>query len=328
MRIARIITLLLLVFTMLQLVGCGNEEASVTSSSYEVIDAQGTVIKLPHKPTRIMTTHFHLDNMLLGIVEQERVVAVSSTMLDPNVSYIAPEDVAKPVKLSFDTPFEQIVALKPDLIIARASNGAERIQSFRDLGIPVYVTIYPSTVEDVKKQIRGITEVVGEKERGDKLIAKLNQELQSITNVVQAFKGREQSIMLVSKMNHNYGGKGSSFDDMCHYAQLKNAPAEIGVMNGQLMDKEVMLRANPDHFVLSEAWEIRHGELDAYKKEFLDDPAIRHLKAVQRNQVHYIPDRYLYASHQNCIWAIRKLASLAYGEDLFPEKKETFLKGY
>lgn len=49
---------------------------------------------------------------------------------------------------------------------------------------------------------------------------------------------------------------------------MKNAPAEIGVLNGQLMDKEIMLRAAPDYFLLSLSWELKHDNKDGYKRNF------------------------------------------------------------
>ena len=99
---------------------------------------------------------------------------------------------------------------------------------------------------------------------------------------------------------------------MCHFAGVKNAPAEIGVLNGQLMDKEVMLRANPDYFLLSMSWELKHDNKDRYKKEFLEDPALANMEAVKNNRVCYLKDKY---------------ANLAYG-NIFTDEEEVFLKGY
>ena len=128
-------------------------------------------------------------------------------------------------------------------------------------------------------------------------------------------------------MNHTYGGKGCMFDDMCHYANVKNAVAEIGVQNGQIISKEVMVKANSDFFLLSKSWELKHTNSSDYKEEFLNDPAFQSVKAAQTGQAIYFLDKYLYASHQNCVWAIMKIANAAYG-DVFDLKEESFIKGY
>lgn len=320
--------LLLLLLLAFCTAGCQKQDVEKTSgAAYQVIDSQGTVIKFTQKPQRIMTTHFNLDNILMGLVDEERVVALSTTMDDAAVSYISPEKIKKPTKLRYDFSSEQVLALKPDLIIARESTGENRIQTYRGMGIPVYVVSNANNVEEIKKQIQEIGQVVGEKEHADKLLQKMQKQLDYIKSKTEAAAIKPKSVMLVSKMNHNYGGKGSFFDDMCHYAGVKNAPAEIGVLNGQLMDKEVMLRANPDYFLLSLSWELKHDNKDGYKKEFLEDPALANLEAVKNNHVCYLKDKYLYASNQNCVWAIRKIANLAY-EDTFTDEEEVFLKGY
>lgn len=308
--------------------GCQKQYVEKTSgAAYQVVDSQGNVIKFAQKPQRIMTTHFNLDNILMGLVDEERVVALSKSMYDASVSYISTEAIKKPTKLNYDFSSEQVLALKPDLIIARESTGENRIQTYRAMGIPVYVVSNANNVEEIKKQIQEIGQAVGESERAEKLQQRMQTQLDYIKSKVDSASMKPKSVMLVSKMNHNYGGKGSFFDEMCHFAGVKNAPAEIGVLNGQLMDKEIMLRAAPDYFLLSLSWELKHDNKDGYKKEFLEDPALANLEAVKNNHVCYLKDKYLYASNQNCVWAIKKIANLAYG-NIFTDEEEVFLKGY
>ncbi len=71
---------------------CGkSEKIAVTNNldtAYEVVDAQGSVIKMFEKLPKIMTTHFYLDAIALGIVPPERMIAISKTASDPAVSYM------------------------------------------------------------------------------------------------------------------------------------------------------------------------------------------------------------------------------------------------
>ena len=301
-------------------------EYDTKQSAYQVVDDQGTIIKLQGKPQRIMTTHFHLDNLLLGVVSQDRIVAMSKTMDDPMISYAAASDIDKPQKLT-EITLENVVALNPDLIISRSTIGEEKIQSYRDLGIPVYVSKMPIDVEEVKAKIAGIAEVTGEAEHGKILNAKIDKELAAIEKAVSEKVRYSKSCVLVSKMNHSYGGKGCFFDDLCNQAKIRNAVADMGIMNGELISKEIMVKADPDFFLLSEGWELKNSNANMYRQEFYEDPALKHLKAVQAKQVLYLKDKYIYASNQNCIWAIKKLANIVYGE-IFAQEEEIFLKGY
>ncbi len=296
------------------------------SATYEAIDDQGTVVKMRAKPQRVITTHFHLDTMVLGIVPPQRMAAISQTAFDPNVSYMVQE--AEPIQQRMqEISLEKVVSLQPDLIIARETTGAEKVQSFREMGIPVFVVKAANSVDEVKDNIHSLAQVLGEPTSGEKIIEKMDRQLEQIDYGIKTYKLVPKSCVLVSKMNHTYGGKGCMFDDMCHYANVKNAVAEIGVQNGQIISKEVMVKANPDFFLLSQSWELKHGNSSSYKDEFLDDPAFRFLKAIQTKQAVYFLDKYLYASHQNCVWAIMKIANAAYG-DLFDLKEESFIKGY
>lgn len=321
---------LIFLFLLVLSAGCMNQKAQnqqTQGKGYEVVDDQKTVVKLPRKPQRIMTTHFHLDNMLLGVVPEERVVAVSDTMDDTGVSYSAPGQFAKPKRYHWDISFEQVIAFKPDLIIARPSIGEERIQSYRDMGIPVYVSAMPVSVKEIKQKITNIAAVCGEPENGARLNQKINMELKEIEKKIPSSVQFSKSCVLVSKMNPSYGGKGCAFDDVCTSAKVRNGIADLGVENGRLISKELMIKADPDYFLLSSGWEQKHPNESGNRDEFLLDPALKNLRAVREKHVLYIEDKYLYASNQNCIWAIRKLANLVYG-NILSEEKEIFLKGY
>ena len=304
-----------------------SQSAQSYKQAYEVTDDEGNKVRMPHKPERIFATHFHLENMVLGVVPQERVVAISNTMDDEYVSYVRKGEFDKPKRVGYSVPLETVIAFKPDLIIARGGMGKEQIQSFRDLGFPVYISNMPLTIEEMKDKIRGIAAVTGEPEHGKTVISKIDEVLDIIKKRVPEKLAYTRSCLLVSKMNHNYGGKGCMFDDICKHAGIRNAAADIGINNGELISKEVMLKANPDYFILSVSWELRNGNADTYKEEFSRDPALSSLPAVRNNHVMYIPDRYLYVSNQNCIWAIKKLSNIVYG-DIFPEEEEYFIKGY
>lgn len=320
--------LLLIVFMLVFCVGCGkaNTEVEKVSHAYQVVDDEGTVLKLKEKPSRILTTHFHLDNMLLGVVPQERVVAISDTMDDDNVSYAEPNTITKPKRFHWDITTEQVLALKPDLIIARPYS-KERIQTYRDMGIPVYVSKMPVSIKEIKEKITGIAAVCGEPEHAKALNGKIDKVLAVIESKIPKDKHFSKSAILVSKMNPNYGGKGCAWDDILKMAKLRNGAAEVGISNGQLINREVIIKSNPDYLVLSKAWEIKHGNEHTYKDEFRNDPALKELRAVKADSVMYLKDKHIYASNQNCVYSIKRLVNMAYGP-IFPEVEETMLKGY
>ena len=320
----------LLFFLLFIFAGCVNqkgEKSQTTTKGYEVIDDQNTVVKLSCKPQRIMTTHFHLDNLLLGVVPEERVVAISDSFDDEVASYSEPRQFTKPKRYHWTIPFEQTIVFKPDLIIARPTTGEEKIKSYRDMGIPVYVSDLPSSVEDVKQKITTIAAVCGEPEHGKRLNEKINQVLRQINEKISRDKQFSKSFVLVCKTNPKYGGKGCFFDNLCQLAKVRNGIADMGINNGQLIGMEVMVKSDPDYFLLSKGRKQKYEEEKKYKNEFLSNPALRDLHAIKEKNVLFIEEKYLYSNNQNCIWAIKKLVNIAYG-NILPKEKEVFLKGY
>lgn len=95
--------LLLLLLLAFCTAGCQKQYVEKTSgAAYQIVDSQGNVIKFAQKPQRIMTTHFNLDNIVMGLVDEERVIALSKSMYDASVSYISTEAIKKPTKLNYD----------------------------------------------------------------------------------------------------------------------------------------------------------------------------------------------------------------------------------
>lgn len=318
-----IITLLFLSF------GCSSRIEMRTNNNigYQVVDDEGNIVTMKQKPQRILTTQFHLDNLVLGVVPQDRVVAISSVMDDEHVSYAVPGEFTKPKRFKM-LSLEGILGLQPDLIITRSNIGREKIQTYREMGIPVFISNLPIDARDMEEKIRKIAAITGEKEHGEILIKKINDEVNLVTRSIPAHLANVKSCILVLKMNPNYGGKNSFFDQQCRIVKVKNAASELGVINGQPISKEIIIKANPDFILLSKNWEIKHGKADTYFNEFKSDPAYRDLHAVKEGHVLYLKDKYLASVvNQNYIWAVRRLSNAIYG-DIFPVKEEKFLKGY
>ena len=74
-RFAAIVACSVLLFALF-LTGCMGEKEEA-SSAYRVTDAEGTVVEIPHKPRRILTISAGTDEMMLGLVEPERMAAVN-----------------------------------------------------------------------------------------------------------------------------------------------------------------------------------------------------------------------------------------------------------
>lgn len=294
---------------------------------YIVVDAKGNEIYLAHKPQRILTANLSYDAMVGGMVTLDHLVAVNILDTDTGISFFADEAKTLPVpKVASLTniPLEVVVSTHPDLIIASDWMDAENIESYRLMGCPVIVCKGPNNIEETYAAIRLIAQALQEEAAGEQICQEMDRQLTEIDTVLGQRTDRRPVGMLVSQMT-SYGGPGSMFHELCSQARIENGIAKVGLKNGDFLSKELVVKANPDFFLVSAPREIDLYGGTKFRQEYLSDPALQGLSAL--NHILYIPDRYLYAASQNCVYAIKALANAAYG-DVFDISDEHLIRGY
>lgn len=303
--------------------GCGTFQQPVKHNMRNIMDYEGTKVAVPDRPQRILTLSLGFDVMTMGLVPSERFAAVHVNASDPGISCIVEESRNIKTKL-YLYPFETILKLEPDLIIASTWTKPEMIQGYRDLGYSVIVCKGPDNVEEVKQTIALLAEAVNEQEAGKRIINEMNRQLQEIEATLSKRSDKIPVGMLVSQMT-SYGGKGCMFDELCTKARVCNGIAKMGLFNGQYVPKELVVACDPDFFMVSAPRIQSSAASRKFKEEYFADPALTGLHGL--NNITFIPDRYLYSATQNCVYAIKGIANAAYGE-VFDMSDEKLIKGY
>ena len=202
-----VIYTILFLLAVLLFTGCSMKktETPADSSAYQVTDAFGHTVTLPHKPRRILGTSSSINTMLLGVVEADRLVACFSADKDPAISYVSEEtkDIALTIPLN-GISMEVLTKAAPDLIIASSYTQPAELTMWRNLGYPVIMIDGPTSIEQVKRDIRIISAAAGEKERGEKVIAGMDSHLAEIDTVLEKRTEPQPKALLVSQMT-SYG---------------------------------------------------------------------------------------------------------------------------
>lgn len=310
--------------------GCGGNKNNMTmaepTSGYTIVDGEGTKVHIPKKPTKILSQSLTFDTMILGIVPPERVIACNILGGDKDSSFIVEETKSIQTKLKSFTfiPTDLVLKLQPDIIILPNTAKPEMIDTFRDLGFPVLVCKSPSSIQDIREDITLIAAALQEEAAGAKVLAEMDKQLQEIDAVLSRQTGKQPVGLLVSQMT-SYGGKNSMFDVLCTKARVTNGIAMVGLNNGEKLTKELVVKADPDFFMVSAPKaDDRYGS-QKFKEEFLQDPAYKGMKGLEH--IVAIPNRYLYTNSQNCVYAIKGIANYAYGS-IFDMSEEHLIKGY
>ncbi|MCR5176412.1 MAG: ABC transporter substrate-binding protein [Anaerovibrio sp.] len=294
--------------------GCTRDAGKKAApGSYTVIDAQGTEVTIPAKPKRILTMSLGTDQIMLGLVETDRMVAVNDLLDDPTTSNVVELGKKVPNKIGYPSA-EEIAAFQPDLVIIPDWGDLSRVAVLRDLGIPVVVCKGPRNLQDIKETITLLAQAAGEAERGDKLLKMMDAKLAEITaKVEQIPASQRRSVVLISLMK-NYGGAGCTFDEACKLAGVINGQAAVGLKSGEVMTKEKLVEINPDIMFLPSY--NNHGNLDigSVRAEYVDDPSLQSLNAIKNGMLIEPDEGYIYNCSQDFVFGVQEIAYRVYGD--------------
>lgn len=314
---------LLIIFVLLLFLttSCGGEknveETSANfSTSYVVTDITGRTIHFDAPPQRIVTLSATLDQIVLSVVPPERLVAVDSSMKDPINSNMV--ELASKIPQTIEQPsVESIVALQPDVVLIADWQYMELADPLRDVGLKVVVGRGPHDLAEVKDLVRLMTEAIGEKRRGEILLRKMDEKLAEIKAKVDAIPQEKRKSVVFLSLMPTYGGKGSSFDDACHYAGVINGVSAYGLRNGQEVTKEIILSIDPDVLFLPDyPWKGQEW-LDAYIRSYTEDPALQTLKALKNHSLVSPRSSFLYNCSQDFVYGVQEIAYRVYGDEFY-----------
>ena len=136
---------------------------------------------------------------------------------------------------------EEILSLKPDVVFIYNWGKAEMVDNLRELGIKVVVVKGPKSIADVKENVKLIAKTLGEENKGNLLITKMDDKLAEIKEKVDNIKPEQRKKLVLISLMTSYGGKGCTFDDICQYAGVINGVSDAGLHNGQLLSLSTMI---------------------------------------------------------------------------------------
>src|SRR5438094_924731 len=99
-----------------------------------VEDSSGRVT-IPAKPMRIHTLSVGYDEITFRLVDPDRIVAVSQSTANPELSNVA--DAAESIANKVGRNAESIVALQPDLVVASPFSNRDLVEQLRGARIPL-----------------------------------------------------------------------------------------------------------------------------------------------------------------------------------------------
>jgi iron complex transport system substrate-binding protein len=309
-------SIFVLMFMLLSMLLCGCSESNAVKAStqlHEITDTVGNVIKVPIKPQRIVSLNLGTDEILIDLVKPERIVALSYLAEDEGISSIV--DKAKKVnkKLTDKGNVEAIIALNPDIVFMSDAVSADVGNTLREMGINLYISKTPATIEETKTRVLDVAKVVDEVEKGQALVADMESALAEVNEKLASISDDKKRTIIAFSFSGAFGRKTALFNDMCVQAKVVNGAGEAGLEKGEILSKEQIVKINPDIFLLP-TWNTKRQSADSYREEIRSDPAYQNVKAIKNNQLIYVSDRYRYCVSQYVTDSMQQIAKAVYPE--------------
>ena len=292
-----------MIFMLILLSGCNNNkgDSSVLNdnnkpSSYTVTDDTGAKLQFSEKPKRIVSYSISTDEILLALVEPQRIIALSRLVDDPGVSSVVKE------------------AFKPDLVIIPDFHPPEMLQSARELGLKVYIYKTPSDIKGVKRSIRQIAALTGEKDKGEAVIAKMEARIKKVQQRLAGIPVARRKRVIQLRSEGAFYAPDNSFGDVCRHAGVSDATLELKYPSAMEITQEKVVELNPDIiFVPDWDYDGKHNP-DGEKQKILNNPSYSGMKAVQQGKVYTISGALVLTVSQYIADAVEEVAKMSYPE--------------
>ncbi len=173
----------------------------------------------PNRPLRVVSLDYCADQYVLKLLDRDRILAVSPDAGRPFSYMRAAADGVPRVRARA----EDILVLRPDLIVRSYGGGPNAPAFFERAGIPVVQIGYASSVVGLSATLRAVAKGLGEPARGDAIIDRMTRRLAALA----AATARAPQALYMTPAGVTTG-TGTLIHDMLTTAGLANFQTEQG----------------------------------------------------------------------------------------------------
>ncbi|WP_113889574.1 ABC transporter substrate-binding protein [Roseiarcus fermentans] len=214
----------------------------------------------PTHPQRIVSINMCTDELLLRLVDRDRIASVTWLSQDPGNANMAEAAAGIPANHGLA---EEVAAFHPDLVLAGTFTSRTTKELLRKLGFRVVEFGVPTTLEGVRQQIRNVASAVGEPAKGDAIVADMDARLDRLAS--EAHRPPLNAIVL--RPNGYTVGKASLVNELMERAGLLNLAEKLGFASYLQIPLEAVALQKADVLIL---------DADASGPPSLATEALRH----------------------------------------------------
>lgn len=302
--------LILLVMLTSILTGCSpeqpgsQEQKPVTSQGTLVLtDPAGNEIEIPEEISSIMTLGPSNTEIAIELGLKDKIIASDTQtqlmgLLADDLPYI---DLMAP-------DIEQIIALKPDIILATGMmmvEGNDPFKPVRDLGIPVAYIPSSNSIDQIYNDIIFISKALKEENKGQDMVDTMKEKIAAIKAVGDTITDKKSVYFEIGAAPYMYSfGKGVFLHEMIEIVGATNA---LGDQESWIsLSEEAVLAANPDVIITNVNY------IDNPVDEIKSRLGWESVKAIQNDQVFYVDNFKTSLPDHNIVIALEEIAKAVY----------------
>lgn len=218
------------------------------------------------RPVRIVSLVSCLDAILVEVADPGQIAALSRESRDANASTIAA--VARRFPQARESA-EEILVHRPDLVLASPYTPPPLRAALARLGVRVDIFDLPATVTQSLGQVRQVAAAVGNPERGESLIRRIQAALVEAAPA----SGAKPLEAVIFQPNGFTTGPGNLMDAMLTHCGFRNVAPRYGLKRSGHIPLEALL-ADPPQVLL--AGETAPGAA-TWAERVVSHPALRSL---------------------------------------------------
>ena len=280
-------------------------ETGGDDNALPTVDPSGAEISIPEQIDSIVVLAPSITETVIALGYGDKIVGFDSQ--STGIEGL-PEDV--PVFDLVSPDMEQMAALNPDVLLVSSLSLYDQespYQQLIDMGVCVMCIPTSDSIADIQSDIAFLAAALGDKEKGDALIAEMQKEIDDIKAVAETITEKKRVYFEIAAAPDMYSfGSGVYMNEMIELVGAENILADQDGWLG--VTEEVIVEANPDVILTNVNY------IENPTEEIMGRSGWDVLTAVKNQQVYYIDNSASSLPNQNIVKALRQMAEAIYPE--------------
>ena len=248
-------------------------------------------------PQRVVSINLCTDELAILLSKPGQLVSVTTLVKDPQLSRYW--QLAKRYR-SHKVSLEQIISLKPNLVLASQYTPKAIRQRLIRLGYRLYILPEAKTISQVKKNIIALGVQLGNKDKADRLVTKIERQLNAFDSVSRVKKNKLLDILIYLPGGTSRSDKGL-LNQLVEKAGMRNLAIKKGYSGWHPVSIEQLLRWDPDFLMVIQT----ESSARSVAKELLTHPAIQYYQ--KQNRLIAIPTQWISCGNPSMVKTLNRL---------------------